>query len=313
MFTFINESRINVAMQGLAAAERSLQGAARYALERRQMRATPRRLPDAPSDPIVAHPDVRRMLLTQKALAEGGRMLVYDCAQQVDVAAHGVCRESRDRAESRLALLTPIAKGFLSEVGIEAANLGIQVLGGYGYITGSGMEQIARDVRITAIYEGTNGIQALDLLERKILGNSGAVLSSFVGEILAFCRDNERDLRSMCEALAAHANGWLDLVEAIKRKSSQDGNMIGASAHDHMMFAGYVTLGYFWARAAVVARVRPPLSGEGKSFRQAKLATARFYFERLLPRAKVHAELAGRDSSALMNLEDEEFLAGFAP
>ncbi len=297
-------------MQGLAAAERSHQGSVTYASERRQMRAHPRRYPETPADPIIVHPDVRRMLLTQKAFAEGGRMLVYYCALQVDIARSGNTADYRRSAKNRLALLTPVAKGFLSEAGVEAANLGIQIMGGYGFITASGMEQIARDVRITTIYEGTNGIQALDLLARKILGSSNELLTSFTEEILSFCRMHKREVGPMSIVLQGLAEEWLRLVEDIAANSRQDPDSVGGAAFDHLMFAGYVTLAYFWVQAALVSKQKLADSETGNTFCTSKIATAEFYFRRILPRARLHAELARCDSSSLMNLRDAQFRTG---
>src|SRR5690606_11393563 len=166
MFTFINESRLGVAQEGHGHIEASFQNALAYAKQRTQMRGRVRIDPQQPADPIIVHADIRRMLLTQKAFAEGGRLLNYFCAQQVDIVHRSKNKEQQQQAEALLALLTPIAKGFLTEVSLEATSNGIQILGGHGFIRESGQEQHYRDTRVTTIYEGTNTIQGLDLLGR---------------------------------------------------------------------------------------------------------------------------------------------------
>jgi len=187
MFTFMNTARIGTAAQGLAHAELSFQGALSYARERLAMRSlTGPKNPDGPADPIIVHPDVRRMLLTQKAFAEGSRALLYFLAQQGDIVAAGT-EEQAKAADDLMSLLTPIGKAFMTEVGSEAANLGVQVFGGHGFIREWGMEQIVRDARIATIYEGTTGIQALDLIGRKVLGSGGKLLVGFTDMIDVFC------------------------------------------------------------------------------------------------------------------------------
>ena len=306
MFTFINESRLGVAQQGHAHTEASFQGSVAYARERLQMRAPKRALPDQPADPIIAHPDVRRMLLTQKAFAEGGRVLNYYCAQQVDLT-HEADDERRQLAEARLALLTPIAKGFLTEVGMEATNLGIQVYGGHGFITESGMEQRVRDERITVIYEGTTGIQALDLLGRKILASRGELLCSFTQEIEAFCAA-ATDLDEFTTPLLRLVKEWEALSQEVGDRCQDDPNELGASAYDFLMFSGYTTLAYFWARSVQVAQRQLSAGNGEQAFYQAKIHTARFYFERLLPRTGplVAAIKSGADN--LMTLNGGDFI-----
>ena len=280
MFTFINESRLMVAQQAQGAVERSYQGAIEYARERLQMRAPVRKYPDKPADPIIAHPDVRRMLLTQRAFADGGRLLNLFCAQQVDVAHLGK-DERKEQAESLLALLTPIAKGFLTETANEAASYGIQVFGGHGYISEWGMEQIARDVRITSIYEGTTGILGLDLLGRKVLATEGKLLEPFLTRVNQFIdrgADNE-DLEPLINALAANVEEWVALTREIGEKAMKNPDEVNAAAYDYLMYSGYVVLAYFLAQSAQAA-----LAVGVNDFNREKVATANFYFERLLPR-----------------------------
>jgi alkylation response protein AidB-like acyl-CoA dehydrogenase len=303
MFTFINESRLGVAQQGHAAIERSFQGALAYAKERLQMRAPVRKLPDQAADPIIAHPDVRRMLLTQKALAEGGRLLNYYCAKQVDIS-HASEGELKQQADSLLALLTPIAKGFLTETGIEAANNGIQVLGGHGYINEWGMEQIARDVRITTIYEGTTGIQGLDLLGRKILASGGKLLEPFVAEIKAFIEQHREleELQPFTQLLDEKVDQWIALTQHIGAAAMKDADEVNAAAYDYLMYSGYTVVAYFWARSAQVA-----IAAEDSDYYQAKLLTARFYFDRLLPRTDTLAATIRSGAANLTALEEDAF------
>ncbi len=306
MFTFINESRLAVAQQAQGHAEAAFQGARRYARERLQMRATPRRRPEQAADPIIAHPDVRRMLLTQKAYAEGGRMLTYACAQLVDSLHHGATDGERAAAERRLALLTPIAKGFLSEAGNEAAQLGIQVFGGHGFIREWGMEQIARDVRITSIYEGTNSIQGLDLLSRKVLADHGEGLAELLAEIEAFCQSDHAPA-ALAQQLAQYVSAWREVSTWLQRESTADAQLVGASAFDYLMLAGYTLLGYYWLRAAALAEQQLAAGSDEADFYLGKRETARFYFQRLLPRATLHRTLIESGSANLTDIPDSAF------
>lgn len=310
MFTFMNTARIGTATQGLAHAELAFQGSLAYARDRLQMRSLSGAAePDKPADPIIVHPDVRRMLLTQKAIAEGGRMFLYRCAQLVDLAHQGASDELRASAEQELALLTPIAKAFLTETGFEAANLGLQVFGGHGYIKEWGMEQNVRDARIAMIYEGTTGVQAIDLLGRKVLGSQGALLKPYTAKINAFCNEHadEARLGRYIRPLQELNAQWTDLTQRIGMAALQDKEEAGAASVDYLMYSGYVVLGYFWAQAAVAAD-RQLETGEGDAvFLRAKLFTARFYMERLLPRTRSLATtmLSGADN--LMDLDEAHF------
>ncbi|MNZ73359.1 Acyl-CoA dehydrogenase [compost metagenome] len=306
MFTFINESRLAVAQQGQGHCEASFQGALRYARERVQMRAEPRLKPEQPADPIIGHPDVRRMLLTQKAYAEGGRMLNLTCAQLVDQLHHGATEAIKNAAARRLALLTPIAKGFLTEAGIEAAQLGVQVFGGHGYIREWGMEQISRDVRITAIYEGTNGIQGNDLLSRKVLADDGAELNALIDEIDSFCAGCKAP-RELAQQLARQVATWRELTGWLKTAQKNDANLIGAGAFDYLMLAGYTLVGYYWLRAAAIAERELAAGNSDVDFYIGKRETARFFMQRLLPRANQHRALIESGSANLMDIPDSAF------
>ncbi|WP_116368363.1 acyl-CoA dehydrogenase C-terminal domain-containing protein [Parahaliea mediterranea] len=308
MFTFMNTARIGTAIQGLAHGELSYQGALAYARDRLSMRSlSGPKNPDGPADPIIVHADVRRMLLTQKALAEGSRAFIYFLAQQGDIV-HAADGERAKKADDLLALLTPIAKAFITETGFESANHGVQVYGGHGFIREWGMEQIVRDARISMLYEGTTGIQALDLIGRKVLGSGGQLLLGFTGLIDEFCDANSDEaLAPFIAALKQHKDEWLELSMKIGEAAMQNPDEAGAAAVDYLMYAGYVTLAYFWARMAAVAQQKITAAEGDTAFYQAKLMTAKFYFERLLPRTAAHkqAPLSGADN--LMQMPEELF------
>lgn len=311
MFTFMNSARIGTALQGLAHTEIALQGAVRYARDRLQMRAlTGPKAPDKPADPIIVHPDVRRMLLTIKSFAEGGRALLYYCSKLVDIMHHSADEAAKADAESQLALLTPIAKGFLTEVGVESAYHGMQVFGGHGYIAEWGMEQNLRDARISTLYEGTTGIQALDLLGRKVLGSQGKTLMSFTKVVHKFCQAQEGNaaIKHLVEPLNQLNKEWGELTMKIGMKAMQNPDEAGAATVDYLMYSGYATLAYFWAAAAAVANDKLAAGTSEPGFYQAKLQTARFYFERILPRTRAHVAAIDSGAANLMEMEDENFL-----
>jgi len=309
MFTFMNTARIGTALQGLAHAEWAFQNSLAYAKDRLQMRSlSGPKNPDKPADPIIVHPEVRKLLLTQKAFAEGGRALIYYTAQMVD-KVHLASPEERTEADGLLALLTPIAKAFLTEVGFESANHGLQVFGGHGYIAEWGMEQNVRDSRISMLYEGTTQIQALDLLGRKVLMTQGESLKRFTKVIHKYCQaqsDNE-GLKEFTDPLNKLNKEWGEITMQVGMKAMQNRDEVGAASVDYLMYSGYVTLAYLWARMAETAQQKLD-AGEGDAeFYKAKLTTARFYFQRLLPRTRslVDTMLSGSDN--LMMLEEEHF------
>ena len=310
MFVFINKSRLSTAQQAQAHAEAAFQASHAYAGERVAGRA-PGSGPDRPADPIVKHPDIRRMLLTQKAMAEGGRALVLYCAKWVDLADSDDVK-IRSRAQQRLALLTPIAKGTLSEWGSEAADLGIQVLGGHGYMKEWGLEQRVRDVRVTRIYEGTTGIQGMDLLGRKILGPQQETLQEFTQEILDFCVENEtsRSAATLLTRLTRAVMLWRTTTENIAAKHAADPSLVPSIAVDYMMLAGYVSVAYMWARAACVSEAKLATAAGEPGFYAAKIQTARFYFDKLLPRIATCAEAIATGSEALLATTDDALGAG---
>ncbi len=310
MFTMMNYARLDVGLHGLSQGERALQGAAAYTLERLQMRAaTGPRAPDKVADPIIAHADVRRMLLTIKSLVEGSRALATFASLAMDKKRHPDEAERR-RADDMLALLIPIVKGFLTEAGNECAQWGIQSWGGHGYIRESGMEQFARDARITSIYEGTNTIQANDLLRRKVLGTRGALLQLFLKEIDALVAElsGDSELGYQAKALAALREEWEALSTDLARRSEDNPDEAAGAAFDYLMYAGYATLAYFWARMSKVALERLGQSQNEDRFYRSKLQTARFYYERILPRTRTLAVTLRASSNTLMEIADDGFV-----
>lgn len=310
MFTFMNFARLGTAMQGMAAAELSYQGALAYARERLAMRAlSGPKFPEKPADPIIVHPDVRRMLLTQRAVAEGGRAMIYYCAQLGDlVHTENATAEEKEEAEAIMNVLTPIAKAFLTETGYEAANLGVQVFGGHGYIREWGMEQIVRDTRISTLYEGTTGIQALDLIGRKVLADRGETLRFWTRIIHRFCRDNEnKKMMEFIRPLRRYYREWGGFTNKIGLKAYKNRDEAGAAAYDYLMYSGYVSLAYFWARIADAAYRKLDEGTDDPAYYQGKIKTARFYYKKLLPRAKMHKEVMLTGAKPLLDLAEEEF------
>ncbi|WP_019029412.1 acyl-CoA dehydrogenase C-terminal domain-containing protein [Colwellia piezophila] len=310
MFTFMNVARLGVATEGVAAAEASFQGALAYAKDRLQMRSLSGvKNPDGPADAIIVHPDVRRMLLTQKSIAEGGRALIAYLAQLVDIGHASTCEEEKAAAETKLALLTPIAKAFLTELGLECTSHGVQVFGGHGFIKEWGMEQLMRDTKISCLYEGTTGIQALDLLARKILGSKGKILKAFGSEVTKFCLENaENDaMQEFIQPIMSFGGDWQKMTEKVGERAMKNPDEIGAASVDYLMYSGYLTLAYFWAKMAKVAQDKLEEGSDEEAFYQAKIKTARFYFQRILPRAKGHAACVENGGESMMALDADDF------
>ncbi|WP_129972186.1 MULTISPECIES: acyl-CoA dehydrogenase C-terminal domain-containing protein [unclassified Pseudomonas] len=310
MFTMMNHARLGTGMQGLCLGEASFQGAIKYANDRLQMRAlTGAKAPEKPADPIIVHPDVRRMLLTMKAFNEGNRALTYFTAQMLDVAHLSLDAEARQEAEDLLAFLTPICKAFMTDTGLEVTNHGMQVFGGHGFIREWGMEQLVRDCRIAPIYEGTNGIQALDLLGRKVLGSQGKLLRNFTKIVHKFCAANagHPQLGEFVAQLDGLNQQWGELTMKVGMAAMKNPDEVGAASVDYLMYSGYIVLGYLWLRMALVARTQLE-SGEGDGdFCQGKLATCEFYFKRLLPRTAAHRSAIEAGSDCLMKLPAQLF------
>ena len=316
MFTFMNTARIGTAIQGICHAELSFQGALPYAKERMSMRAlSGKKEKKKVADAIIHHADVRRMLLTQKAIAEGGRAMIYHAAKIADNMNDALLRGDTaefEQQDDHLGFYTPILKGFLTEMGYEAANHGMQVFGGHGYIKEWGMEQIVRDSRISTLYEGTTGVQALDLIGRKVLLTSkGKVIRDYTAEILKFCGQHARNkyMRRFAWDLTKLCAQWNALTVRIMLAARKDRDIVSSASVDFLMFSGYVMMAYFWAQQAAVASAKL-VAGDGAEvpeFYKAKIKTADFYFERLLPRAQGHAEAMVNPSKTMTSLAAEHF------
>lgn len=301
MFIMMNSARVAVGLQGLGLMERASQNALAYARERLQMRAaTGAKFPDKPADPIIVHPDVRRMLLTCKALTEGSRCLAYQATVQFDRAEYADSAEARAEAELFLSFLTPIVKGALTEWANECAYHALQCFGGHGYVQEWGMEQLARDARITTIYEGTTQIQALDLLGRKTLHTQGAGLKLFLAQIEAFCSADPDG--EFTQALRDAAALWSVITREIGGKVAADPDELGASSSDYLFLSAYICLAYWWAESARVAS-----ASSDAGLATSKQETARFYFARILPRAGMHAAAIRSGSASLMALDSALF------
>jgi alkylation response protein AidB-like acyl-CoA dehydrogenase len=310
MFTFMNTARIGTGLEGLSASEAAFQGALAYAKDRLQFRAmTGVKNPDGPADPIINHPDVRRMLLTQKAFAEGNRALAVYAMKLVDVTHASQDEAAKQLAEDKLALLTPIVKAFLTETAQETTSYGMQVFGGHGYIAEWGMEQLARDTRICTMYEGTTGIQAIDLLARKVVGSNGKLLSVFTDEVKEYCKSirDKSQFNAWSNSIDKHVDEWHQVTEDIMHRAAKSPAELGAASVDYLMYSGYIVVGYFWLQMAVVAQQKLDDGTGDPEFYRAKLHTAKFYFDRLLTRTRslVSAMESGADN--LMNMEEEQF------
>ncbi|RRW44455.1 acyl-CoA dehydrogenase [Pseudomonas luteola] len=303
MFTMMNYERLGVGIQGLGAGERSYQSAVEYARERLQSRAaTGPSAPEKAADPIIVHPDVRRMLLTMKALNEGGRAFSTYVAMQLDIAKFSNDAQARSRAEGMVALLTPVAKAFLTDLGLEICVHGQQIFGGHGYIREWGQEQLVRDVRITQIYEGTNGIQALDLMGRKVVGSAGSLYRPFSEEIRAYIEMLNGKSSEFAEPLRAALDNLDALTEWVMNEAKTNPNEIGAASVEYLHVLGYTAYAYLWARMAEAA-----LQSDHAELRSSKVATARFYFARLLPRIHSLTASVRAGSGVLYELEAAQF------
>jgi alkylation response protein AidB-like acyl-CoA dehydrogenase len=310
MFTFMNFARLGTAMQGVASAELSFQGALEYAKDRLAMRSlTGAKAPEKAADPIIVHPDVRRMLLTQKAIAEGGRAMMHSAGFLVDQVKYSTDEAVRSEADELLGFLTPIAKAFLTEAGTEAANLGVQVYGGHGFIQEWGMEQIVRDNRISQLYEGTTGIQALDLLGRKVLMTQGESLKRFTKMIHKLCKslDGNDTLKPMVEKLSGLNKEWGELTMQVGMKAMQNRDEVGGASVDFLMYSGYVSLAYYWLMMANTANEALAAGTDEEDFYKAKIKTAEFYFARILPRTESHKTMMLAGVETMMALDEDHF------
>lgn len=304
MFKMMNTERVAVGMQGLGIAEAAYQGAVEYARERIQGRSlTGPKNSDKQADPILVHPDVRRMLLTIRANAEACRAFAVWLGLLLDTSSHSADDEQRKEAEELVALLTPIAKALMTDVGFESANLGMQVFGGHGYIREYGMEQLVRDARIAQIYEGTNGIQAMDLVGRKLPAEGGAYMKRFAALVQTFIAEHKADHGEFIEPLEQAGGHLLEATQHLMASAAADPNEVGAAAYDYMTLMGQVVLGLMWAKMAMVAKAK---AGQ-EPYYDTKLKTARFFFSRLLPKTESLLAAVKSGAEPMMAFADDEF------
>jgi 3-(methylsulfanyl)propanoyl-CoA dehydrogenase len=310
MFTMMNGARLGVGVQGLAMSEVAYQNAAVYAKDRLQGRAlTGAKYPDKPADPIIVHPDVRRLLLTVRAFNEAARALVLWTALESDVAHRSDDETARQAADDHLGLLTPVIKGVLTDGGFANAVLAQQIYGGHGYIAEHGMEQFVRDARITMLYEGANGIQALDLVGRKLPKDNGRALKAFLAEVAACLQEMAADekLKPFVGPLAAALSHLQQASMWLMKNATAEPDNAGAGASDYMHLFGLVALGYMWFRIVRAASAKLA-SGQGDAARMsAKLATARFFMEHMLPETSAHLARIQAGAASTMELPAEAF------
>ncbi|WP_376709165.1 acyl-CoA dehydrogenase C-terminal domain-containing protein [Pseudochrobactrum lubricantis] len=310
MFTMMNEARLGVALQGLSIAETAYQNAADYARDRLQGRAlTGAKYPDKKADPIIVHPDIRRTLMTIRAFNEAGRALLLSTSLQSDIAHHSADEAARQLADDHVGLLTPVLKGVLTDKGFDHAVMAQQVFGGHGYIEENGMSQYVRDARITMIYEGANGIQALDLVGRKLPANGGRALMAYFKEIGDFCEENRSD-----EALSFYTKhlkkGLNDLQGAsmwLMQNAMTNPDNAGAASTDYMHLFGLVAFGYMWAKMVKAAQAKLNAGAGDKAYYEAKLVTARFYMERIMPETQLRLARIQTGADTMMTLPEDAF------
>ncbi len=311
MFTMMNDARLEVGIQGLGVAETAYQSAVAYARERLQGRAlSGAKQPERPADPILVHPDVRRMLLTMRALTEGERALAYWIGMAIDRAAREPDPLARQAAEDLVALMTPIVKAYFTDQGSACTNLGVQVMGGHGYIREWGMEQLVRDARITQLYEGANGIQALDLVGRKLPAHYGRCLRTFFHPVMAFIEQHQADA-ALAEFVLPLAKAFARLQQItlhVAQTGLRNPDEAGAASSDYLRLFALVAMAYIWARMAQVAQSRLAAVADGESsFYAAKIRTARFFMTKLLPESSALFAQIMAGAAPVMEFQDADF------
>jgi alkylation response protein AidB-like acyl-CoA dehydrogenase len=309
MFVMMNEARLGVGVQGLSQSEVAYQNAAAYARDRLQGRAISGvKSPDKPADPIIVHPDVRRTLMSIRAFNEGARALVVWTSLKSDVAHRSEDPKEREAADDHMGLLTPVIKGVLTDQGFANAVAAQQMFGGHGFIVETGVEQFVRDARITMLYEGANGIQALDLVGRKLGRAGGRAITAFFNEVSAFAKDNSAN-EAMKPYIAPLNAGLKDLQQAtmwLMQNAMGKPDNAGAASTDYMHLFGLVALGYMWARMAKVAQDKMASSGE-QPYLKNKLVTGKFFMERMLPETALRLSRVQSGSDTMMELAAEAF------
>ncbi|MEL6285018.1 MAG: acyl-CoA dehydrogenase C-terminal domain-containing protein [Pseudomonadota bacterium] len=307
MFVMMNEARLGVGLQGLAQAEVAYQNAADFARDRVQGRSlTGAQAPEQAADPIIVHPDVRRMLMDQKAFIEGARAFAYWTALYGDLLHKSPDEAVRQKADDYMALMTPVVKAFLTDRGYKACNDGLQVHGGSGFTREWGLEQFVRDCRISLIYEGTNGVQALDLVGRKLAANNGRAIFTFFAELDDYIAEHEgdADLAPFIEGLKSAKAQLQDGTTWLMQNGMTNFNNAGAASTDFLQLFGLTALTYMWARMAEIALAK---RGTGDPFYEDKVMTGRYYIERLLPEAAAHLAKLKTGSDAMMALPADRF------
>jgi alkylation response protein AidB-like acyl-CoA dehydrogenase len=306
MFTMMNAERLSVGIQGLGVAETAYQSAVAYAKDRLQGRSLSGvKAPDKAADPIIVHPDIRRSLMTIRAYTEGCRALSGWVAKALDLEAKATDPEQRQQAADFVALMTPVVKALFTDLSFDLASTAVQVYGGHGYIRDHGMEQLVRDARITMIYEGANGIQALDLVGRKLPAHMGRFMRGFFHPVQDFIEQNAADPNVVP---LARAFGVLQQATAhIGQAGLKDPEEAGAAATDYLRLLGLVALGYMWARSAKISAEKLPQADGDASFYQAKLTTAKFFNDRLLPQTGALWSAIKAGKASMMELEDAAF------
>jgi alkylation response protein AidB-like acyl-CoA dehydrogenase len=310
MFTMMNHARLGVGLQGQGLSELAWQASIAYANDRLQGRSlTGAKMPGKSADPIIVHPDVRRMLLTQKAFVEGGRVLCFLTGREIDSAHLNPDTEARKRSNDLIAFLTPIVKAFLTDASMEVTSLAVQIHGGHGFIRETGVEQLMRDARITPIYEGTNGIQALDLLGRKVFGTGGKSVQMMVARIKEAIDKYAAlpEVTPLAAELGKRLEQWGRLTAELGKAAMANPEEVGAAATDYLQVSGYVCLGWCWLAAAGLAAKKIAAGDPEADFYRAKLVTAQHYFDRILPRIDSHAAAARAGAAGLMKLPAEHF------
>lgn len=307
MFTMMNYERLVVGIQALGAAEMSYQNAVEYARDRLQSRSPEgKKFPEKAADPIIVHPDVRRMLLAMRAQTEGARAFSTYVGKWLDITKFSDNADDKKAAAGMVALLTPVAKAFLSDKALETTVTGQQIFGGHGFIREWGQEQLVRDVRITQIYEGANGIQAMDLMGRKVVANGGKDLETFAAEVQAFIDANSDDaaMAEFIQPLQAEINNLKDVTAHVIEQAKEDANAIGAAANDYLHLFGFTAYAYMWAKMAKVALAK---LDSGDEFYAVKLKVARFFYQRQLSETQALSANIKAGSSILMELDADLF------
>jgi alkylation response protein AidB-like acyl-CoA dehydrogenase len=311
MFTMMNAARLGVGIQGLGIAEVAYQNAANYAKERLQMRSiTGTKFPDKPADPIIVHPDVRRMLMSIKAFTEGARALALQTGLFIDFAHHHPDEQVRRDSDDLVALLTPMLKAYYTDYGYEAATMAQQIYGGHGYIREHGMEQFVRDARIAMLYEGANGVQALDLVGRKLPMHMGRLLRQFFHPLDRFLQENMSDAKLGKDYVMPLAKAFARLQQAtawVAEQGMKNPDQAGAASTDYLKLFALVALGHIWAQLAKVAQEKLANGAEDKAFYEGKLVTAKFFMDRVLPDTSALLSKVQAGAETLMKLPAEAF------